>query len=365
MTRLRHIVTAILALAALAAGAQGQPSWIESVHDFGTFKEEAGTVTCTMQVVNVGDSALVITRVKPTCGCTVAEYSRETMQPGDTGTVTIAYNPRHIPGLFEKTVFVYTNGRPRKSVLTVKGHVIGAPETIGSRYPVSCGSLHLTKSDILLGEVPRGKVVDAFVAGYNTASDTLLVTIEGMPRHLAAHVVPDSVPPGEGLIVDFYYDTTGVPLWGLNTDTLSLVATPLNPGSDGIGGMTHLEVMANVKENFENLTSQQRRDAPVVSVSADKLDFGILFPGEQAKRTLTVTNTGKRDLMLRRLFAPGGEGISLAADKQAVPSGKTATVTVTIDTASLRGTVVNTTADIITNDPYMPQTRVRIVGLVK
>lgn len=119
------------------------------------------------------------------------------------------------------------------------------------------------------------------------------------------------------------------------------------------------------EEDFSHLGDKQRRQAPVVELSATKVDFGDVAAGTGAvERTLQVKNTGRHALKLRRLFVPGGEGITATCDQAEIKRGHTATVTLRLDPSRRRGTVVNTSLNVITNDPYTPQSLVRLVGIV-
>jgi hypothetical protein len=89
---------------------EGVASWLETTHDFGTFEEKVKNVTCQIRFVNTGDSALVITNVRPTCGCTASEYPHDPIAVGDTASITLTYSAIGRPGQFSKDVFVYTNG---------------------------------------------------------------------------------------------------------------------------------------------------------------------------------------------------------------------------------------------------------------
>ncbi|MBQ5410117.1 MAG: DUF1573 domain-containing protein, partial [Muribaculaceae bacterium] len=100
--------------------------WTDSVYNYGTFHESDGEQRATFVVVNTGDSPLVITRVQPTCGCTVARFTTTAIAPGESGMVNVTYSPTGRPGPFEKTVWVYTNSVPNRTRLTIKGITIGA-----------------------------------------------------------------------------------------------------------------------------------------------------------------------------------------------------------------------------------------------
>lgn len=83
--------------------------WIDSLIDFGTLNMGDST-QITFTCKNVGEKPLFLTDVRPSCGCTVASYSREAILPGQKGFVTGTFNSnRSHPGEVRKTIFVTTN----------------------------------------------------------------------------------------------------------------------------------------------------------------------------------------------------------------------------------------------------------------
>lgn len=72
---------------------------------------------------NNTDKAVLITNVKPACGCTAADYTKEAIAPGKTGYVKATYNAA-AAGAFTKTVTVTTNADETPKVLTFKGTVV-------------------------------------------------------------------------------------------------------------------------------------------------------------------------------------------------------------------------------------------------
>lgn len=72
---------------------------------------------------NTTDKSVIITNVKPACGCTAADYTKEAIAPGKSGYVKATYNAAAI-GSFTKTVTVTTNADETPKVLTFKGTVV-------------------------------------------------------------------------------------------------------------------------------------------------------------------------------------------------------------------------------------------------
>ena len=96
----------------------------KEVHDFGTIKE--GDVVETEFIVkNVGETDLVISDAKGSCGCTVPEWPKEPIAPGGKGQIKVQYNMN--PGPISKTITIESNATNKPSgmiPLRIKGTVI-------------------------------------------------------------------------------------------------------------------------------------------------------------------------------------------------------------------------------------------------
>ncbi|KAA6312712.1 hypothetical protein EZS27_036401 [termite gut metagenome] len=93
-------------------------------HDFGTFSEKESVVSYTFKFTNTGGSPLVIHQATASCGCTVPEYTKEPIQPGKTGVVSVTYNGAgKQPGHFKKTITLRTNGKAEMLRLSIEGYM--------------------------------------------------------------------------------------------------------------------------------------------------------------------------------------------------------------------------------------------------
>jgi hypothetical protein len=101
-------------------------AWNETTHDFGNIPVSI-PAEVTFTVKNIGTTPLIMTNAKSSCGCTVAEYTKEPVKPGESGIVKATYNAAHA-GAFTKTVTVTFDGIASGDVLTLKG-VVEAPPT--------------------------------------------------------------------------------------------------------------------------------------------------------------------------------------------------------------------------------------------
>ena len=82
--------------------------WLDSTKDFGTIPE-GENVQVSFRFRNTGASPLVITQVRPSCGCTVADQPKEPVAPGVEGHITATFNSQGHAGINRKTLFVTAN----------------------------------------------------------------------------------------------------------------------------------------------------------------------------------------------------------------------------------------------------------------
>lgn len=357
----RLIVAAVIALGLTASASENVKfaTWLEKVHDFGVIAEADGKVACRMRLVNTTDSPMVITEVRPSCGCTAADYPHRPIAPGDTASIYLVYNPYGRPGEFCKDVVVRLNCAPRRTVLKIKGSVIAEEQTVNEKYPVSVGLLKVSGSIAMMGEVSKGKTRNAYLDAYNTGRDSVRVYACETPKCLSIKMMPDTVPPGGLCAVIVHLDTEKCQEdWGPTEYKFRLLSEPLNENASAYAGIARISAIANLKEDFSRLTERERAEAPELSVEADKIDLGRI-DGNVVKRTLEITNLGKRPLKVHRIMQ--ADGIEASIDRPTLKRGKTAKISVSVSVESGEK-YVNKTITLITNDPETPQKEIRIVG---
>jgi hypothetical protein len=82
--------------------------WLDSSMDYKNVPE--GTqLEVAFRFKNTGDKPLVIERVQPSCGCTVAKENPAPVPPGGEGVVKASFNSAGRSGANHKTLFVYAN----------------------------------------------------------------------------------------------------------------------------------------------------------------------------------------------------------------------------------------------------------------
>lgn len=72
---------------------------------------------------NTGNVPIVITKVKGSCGCTVATKPSKPVMPNETAIIGVKYATNRI-GSFSKTITVSSNAKEGSKVLRIKGTVL-------------------------------------------------------------------------------------------------------------------------------------------------------------------------------------------------------------------------------------------------
>lgn len=94
--------------------------------DFGKIKQSNPT-TATFVVMNNGSKDLLIEQANPTCGCTISDFTKTPIKPGQNGEIKATYNAANL-GAFEKHLTVKFAGAEDMKSITIKGEVLSTED---------------------------------------------------------------------------------------------------------------------------------------------------------------------------------------------------------------------------------------------
>ncbi len=95
----------------------------EMEHNFGTVNQDTKNEHV-FSFTNTGAEPLVISNARGSCGCTVPEYPREPIAPGETGEIKVVYSPGKQKDQQTKTVTITANTEPETTILKIKANVV-------------------------------------------------------------------------------------------------------------------------------------------------------------------------------------------------------------------------------------------------
>jgi hypothetical protein len=112
-----------LTTAETAAESKGPEIFFEKmVHDFNNIV--AGEkVSYAFRFTNSGDSPLLITGIRSGCGCTVGDYPKEPLKPGEQGRITVVFNSSGRRGFQSEAVNVLNNTFDSPIILRITAQV--------------------------------------------------------------------------------------------------------------------------------------------------------------------------------------------------------------------------------------------------
>ncbi len=342
-----HFFIVFLSTAAAIQFTDAQPSRAKisfdtMEHDFGMILETDGPVDFTFNFTNSGNFPLVISQVKPSCGCTTPEYTREPVIPGKSGSIKVIYNPKNRPGSFKKSVTVSSNAENHNVVLWISGNVVG-DSLVEEAYKYAIDGLKIKNIHVAFGSMYKGAESKKTLGIASSSDQALTLGFKNVPDYIAIKSVPEKLNPGEKGYIEVKYSTKNLDEWDYVIDRIEVL----------INGRTVpnniLTVTAVLKEDFSQLTAQDLADAPRVTFSSERFNFGTIEPGQVVEHEYTLENTGRSDLLIRKVRASCGCTVVQPSETRIIP-GKSATIKARFNSTGKSGNQ-KYAITVITNDP--------------
>lgn len=327
------------------------------VHDFGTFKETDGSQSYSFKFVNNGASPLILNNVRAACGCTTPKWTKEPVAPGQNGFIEVSYNPKNRPGPFNKTVTVSSNAENATVVLRIKGVVEQREKTLAEQYPRQIGALRAKTNQISFVKISESEVKTDDLEVVNDSDKPVTVDFKTPPGHLTVKAEPATIPAkGKGKII-VTYDAGKINSYGFMMHRIYLTLNGESNYRNSIG------ISATIEEDFSALTPEELASAPVVSFDEKAHDFGDINQGDEVEHTFTIKNSGKRDLIIRRVKTSCG-CTAVTPEKKIISANESVPLKVKFNSRGKRGRQ-NKSITVITNDPKNPTTILRVSTNIK
>jgi len=306
--------------AAPAAAPEAKPALdiTERVKDFGLVAK-GELLKAVFEVKNVGTADLEITSVRPTCGCTVANYDK-TIKPGETGKIEADVDTTAFTGPIAKSVLVFTNdGASAQVNLVVKAEVRSFVEVIPR---------NLLRLNVLQGEPATEKVTLVSADG----SDFKVTAVDpgAGPYKVAFHELPENerMPERKG------------PQW-----QVAVTVPPDAP--DGL--LNHKIIVKTTQPKAPEITLQVSGVVrPIVQVVPAEIDFGtVTADAPVGRNVILINNRQGTQLELTKLELDNSQFTTELIPLQA---GQRFQVAVTMQPGSAKGAQKGV-LKISTNDP--------------
>lgn len=295
-------LTGICILVSLSSLSQNLPviSFEEKEFNFGTIKETDPVVSHEFRFTNEGKVPLIINDVKSSCGCTVPEWPREPVLPGKSSTIKVNFNPKQQKGSVVKSIQILSNAVKPQIPLIIKGVVIPA-ENVEDVYKFNAGPLKLQTIYAAFGEVYKGKKANYTIRVLNFSdAEKAAITFPNLPKHLTVRITPEVLRPREEGIIEITYNTAEINSWDYMVDRLPFLVNGKSVSN------TRISITANIKEDFSGLTAEQLAMSAHAEFDNRQFDFGNIPDDKPVEHSFKLTNTGKSNLIIRKISASCG-----------------------------------------------------------
>ena len=348
----KHIVFSLLLLVSTEAAAQ-------PVATFEAMRRELGTIMwnkehmVTFVVTNTGNTPLIIKNVETSCGCTAAQWTKESIAAGKTGTVTASYSADML-GHFNKQLAVYTNAAPRPVYLSITGVVSSDTPEYDGEYLYKMGDISVNVNEMLFDNVNLGDSPQKIIEIYNGGSEIYTPALMHLPKYLSTQAVPEKLLPGHGGKIIVTLDSRKLLNMGLTQASVYLSRFP----GDKVSKENEFEVSAVLLPSFSNLTEAQQAAAPVMELSSEELVLDNSGKKNKIKGSITITNTGKSILNIRSLQV-FNSAINVNVKRKIEP-GTSTKLSIAVIKSYMKRSKNPLRILIITNDPRKPKADINI-----
>lgn len=342
MMNKKTILAFVLAAVSLDMSAQ-RISAKQEVIDCGSVLYET-PVTAKFELRNKG-SELVIDTVRTSCDCVVAKYPEGTIAKGDNFTVEVTFDSRQL-GHFYKEAAIYSNASDKPFYLTMKGVVVDHFADYSGVYDYTLGSVRTDKNNIEFDDVNLGETPVEKIHIVNSGSESVTPVVMHLPNYLTASVSPTTIAPGHTGVATITLNSAKLRSYGL---TQSSVYLGMFPG-DKVSDDKEISVSAVLLPEFRNMSETQRRNAPVMKMSAETLELGSFDDKDEKSGTIMIENQGRSRLVISsmQMFTTG---LKVRLNKSRLDPGESAKLKITAYKKQLKNARSRPRVLMITNDP--------------
>lgn len=271
-----------------------------TTYDYGKIKEEDGNAIHTFFFSNEGTDTLILTNVKPGCGCTTAEWSKGPVLPGQKGYIKAEYNPKNRTGVFTKAITVTSNATVPTQVLIIKGEVLARKKDYKDTFTVVSGNMRMKSNHIAFMEIKNNEIKTDTLDIMNDWTKPMTLQVKLQLFFASCVVKPEKLNPKEKGMIILTYDAAKKNDWGLIYDYISIVT------NDSLEPNKTITISANIIEDFSKDTVAQNKKLPKIIFTNDTYDFDTIKEGDTVKYGFEFKNKGKNNLIIRKVKASCG-----------------------------------------------------------
>ena len=325
------------------------------VYDFGDVLLSDGPLKCEFKMKNIGTKPVVIYSINTSCGCTDVKWSREPVMPGKTASISAVYTNDEGPYPVDKTLTAHISGLSRPVILRLRGVSRQKEEPIEVRFPVHSGKLGLKDTEMKCGNLQMGGSKSEKAQIANIGSSPMKISFTDISEGLTIEASPNPVPAKS--VATLKFKVTAVDgIWGKNY----YYATPV---IDGVKSSVRLKIFAFTKENFDNLTKEQRNNGPKPIFRNSTYSFGKIKAGTPITANWELTNMGAEPFKVYKVDIDAEKATNTPVPE--VKANGKGSFSVNLDTTGMPEGEALVIVTLTTNSPIRPIVNLFITGWIE
>ncbi len=347
------LIVSLLMGVQMQAWAQAKAAFDKTTYDFGTILWKT-PAKATFIVTNNGDKPLVISNVTTSCGCAVADWTKQPIAPGKSGTVTSTFDAKAL-GRFQKSIGIYCNAADRPIYVAIRGEVSADPKKCTSMYPYQIGPVRIDKQTLEFDDANKGDrpFIELLIA--NISDEPYTPVLMHLPPYLTTEATPAVIKKGGTGKMKVVLDTEKLPKFGITTASVYLSRFP----GDKVGADNEIPVSAVLLPDFSNISAHQRQNPPVIELSTTELSMPALAENEKKAQTVIIRNAGRSDLRIQDLQV-FNSALGVQLKKRTLKPGATTKLKITAFGKNLKKVKGEPRVLMITNDPKRPKLIIKV-----
>ncbi len=322
--------------------------WKVNRVNIGTVLEEQGLQQAEFEFTHTQDSLFFVEDVWLECGCTTVEYTKDTLQVGESGKINVSFDPTSAAGFFSKLIVVKGNLAGIQDSLYLEGISIPYPSDIERAYPIHRGPLGFRLRKVNMGDVfdnePKIKYVEFFNRGEELLDKGAFRS--ETPPYIQISQVQQFVRPQERGLLMIRYDGDLKNDLGFFEDIVPI------RWEDVAESDLNLEVIADLFEYFAPVQKSDLSQVPQLAIAQKELDLKEISSNAVVRRTVTLTNHGRQPLEIRKVEG-NCECLLIEAPKDILQPGESMELSLTFDPKGRKG-IDQRNIYIFSNDPVNP-----------
>ena len=353
---MKRIFTTLYTLAAVALTAAAQPRFTSNteMHNFGQI-EWKHPVSVQYTITNTGDQPLVLTEVEPDCACSVAQWTKTPIAPGEKGMVNVTFDAEAL-GHFHKSVAIYSNAEPHLVYLKFSGEVVQEIKDYTKTHPYLIGQIRIDKNNLDFPDVQPGDKPVIHIGVVNLSDRPYEPVLMHLPPYLQMEVKPNVLQKGEKGVITLTLDSEKLTDLGLTQTSVYLARF----AGDKVGDENEIPVSAILLPDFSGMTETEKANAPAINLSIKDIDMStVLAKKSKARQDIIITNTGRSPLQISKLqvFHPA---VGASLKKSVLQPGESTRLRVTVAKRNIGKKRRHLRLLMITNDPMQPKVEINI-----